>query len=216
VTGILLVRHGQTEWNAGSRSGEYFRGLIDIDLNALGRSQAQAIAQCLCALGVQAIYSSPMQRAVETARPLGQRLDLDIQPCEGLLDIDYGEWAGHSHLEVAARWPEPYRWWRTAPHLVQIPGGECLADVRQRAQEGLRKILEQHSTGTVVLVSHQAVNKVLICSWLGLDNSWFWRVGQDTGCINRFDYDGKDYTVLTLNEVCHLADCWRELHGLLA
>lgn len=213
MTRILLVRHGQTEWNAGSQSGEHFRGRIDIGLNALGVSQAQAVARCLGALQVEAIYSSPLQRAIETARPLGQRLALDIQPCDGLLDIDYGEWAGHSQLEVAARWPEPYSWWRTAPQLVQIPGGECLADVHRRAQQGMSGILQKHGDGTVVLVSHQAVNKVLICSWLGLGTAWFWRVGQDTGCINRFGYDGKDYAVLTLNEVCHLAECHSGLHG---
>jgi len=216
VTRILLVRHGQTEWNAGSQSGEHFRGRIDVGLNALGESQAQAIARCLCALPVQAVYSSPLQRAIDTARPLAQRLALDIQPTEGLLDIDYGEWAGHSQREVAVRWPEPYSWWRTAPHLVQIPGGECLAELHRRVQQGVNKILRQHSDGMVVLVSHQAVNKVLICSWLGLGNAWFWRVGQDTGCINRFDYDGKDYAVLTLNEVCHLADCRSRPGGLPA
>jgi broad specificity phosphatase PhoE len=216
VTRVLLIRHGQTEWNAGSRSGEHFRGRINIGLNAHGVSQAQAIAQCLGELQVQAIYSSPLQRAMDTAQPLSQRLKLDIQQCDGLLDIDYGQWAGHSQREVAAQWPGAYVWWRTAPHLVQVPGGECLADVQARAQESLSKILRQHSDGTVVLVSHQAVNKVLICSWLGLSNAWFWRVGQDTGCINRFDYDGKDYAVLALNEVCHLADCQSGPGGLPA
>jgi broad specificity phosphatase PhoE len=210
VTRILLVRHGQTEWNAGSRSGEHFRGRSDLGLNTVGVSQAQAIARYLGALRVEAIYSSPLQRAIDTARPLARHLRLEIQRCDALLDIDYGEWAGHSHSQVAARWPGPYSWWRAAPYLVQIPGGERLADVHHRAQQGIREITRKHSDGIVVLVSHQAVNRVLICSWLGLGDAWFWRVAQDTGCVNRFDYDGKEYAVLTLNEICHLAGCRQE------
>ena len=211
MTRIVLVRHGQTEWNAGSSSGEHFRGRIDIELNALGRAQSQAVAECLSSLPVEAIYTSPLQRAVSTARALGQRVHQDVQHCDGLLDIDYGEWAGRSQQEVAAQWPELHGRWRLTPHLVQIPGGELLDDVRQRALQGLKTVLDRHSNGLVVLVSHQAVNKVLICAWLGLDNSSFWRIRQDTGCINRFDYGDQSYTVLALNEVCHLAKCRPEL-----
>jgi broad specificity phosphatase PhoE len=92
----------------------------------------------------------------------------------------------------------------TTPDLVHIPGGESLADVRARVCGGLRALLAYHDRDIVVLVGHQVVNKVLICKLLGLENSAFWRIRQDTGCINRFDYDGEAATALTINEVGHL------------
>jgi broad specificity phosphatase PhoE len=204
VVRIILVRHGQTEWNAGRRAGEHFRGRTDIALNRTGEAQAQAVADCLASLDVQAVYASPLQRAMNTARPVADAHGLNVEPCEGLLDIDYGQWAGRSHESVALQWPELYQQWRTAPHRVQIPDGESLADVRHRVRAGLDRILDRHQRGIVVLVGHQVVNKVLVCALLGLDDNAFWRIRQDTGCINRFDYDGEAWTVLTLNELCHL------------
>jgi broad specificity phosphatase PhoE len=204
VLRIVLVRHGQTEWNAGSASGEHFRGQIDVDLNAIGRAQAQAVADRLAEVDVAAIYASPLQRAMHTGQPVARRRGLEVQPIHGLLDINYGQWGGHSFDDVAAQWPDLYKLWRTAPHRVQMPGGESLADVRARIDQGLHEIVARHDGEIVVLVGHQVVNKVSICVILGLDNSAFWRIRQDTCCINRFDHHKGIWNVLTLNEVSHL------------
>jgi broad specificity phosphatase PhoE len=204
VLRIILVRHGQTAWNAGSDLGEHFRGRIDIGLNPTGLAQARSVADCLAPLDVRAVYASPLQRALDTARPIAQGHGLAVEPYQGLLDIDYGQWGGKAHREVSVQWPELYRRWRCTPHLVQIPGGESLADVRERARTGLECLLARHDGEIIVLVGHQVVNKVLVCALLGLENSATWRIRQDTGCINRFDYDGQAFTVLTLNEVHHL------------
>ena len=201
---IILVRHGQTDWNDDGDSGEHFRGRIDIGLNPTGQAQAQSVADCLTLVDVSAIYASPLRRAVDTARPIANRHGLQVEPFQGLLDIDYGQWGGRSHSEVAAQWPDLYRQWVATPHLVQIPGGESLADVRARVTGGLGTLLGHHDREIIVLVGHQVVNKVLICTLLGLEDSAFWRIRQDTGCINRFDYDGEVATALTINEVGHL------------
>ena len=202
---ILLGRHGQTEWNQGSKAGEHFRGRIDIGLNPVGVAQAESLASSLAPLQIAAVYASPLQRALATARPIAQRHGGTVQPTKGLLDIDYGQWSGHSHTEVAAQWPELYHLWLTAPHQVQIPGGESLADVHRRTTAGLQEILAHHNNEIIMLVSHQVVNKVLICAWLGLELAAFWHIRQDTACLNRFDYEGTAFSVLTLNEICHLA-----------
>jgi len=204
VLRIILVRHGQTMWNAESASGEHFRGRIDVDLNETGRAQAQAVAGRLAGVDAAAIYASPLLRALHTAAPLAERRGLHVQPFQGLLDIDYGDWSGRSFDDVAARWPDLYVRWGTAPHLVHIPGGESLADVRSRVCLGIQDVVARHDGEIVVLVGHQVVNKVLICFLLGLDNSSFWRIRQDTCCINRFDHHDGAFTVLTLNEVDHL------------
>jgi broad specificity phosphatase PhoE len=204
VLRIILVRHGQTDWNDGGSSGEHFRGRIDIGLNATGKAQATALADCLALVNVAAIYASPLKRAMDTARPIASRHDLPVMPLQGLLDINYGQWGGRSHREVTHKWPDLYQQWKTVPHLVQIPGGERLADVRARTVAGLKVLHAQHDAKIVALVGHQVVNKMLICALLGLGESAFWRIRQDTGCINRFDYDGESATMLTINEVCHL------------
>jgi broad specificity phosphatase PhoE len=215
VLRIILVRHGQTEWNAGSASGEHFRGRIDVDLNATGLAQAQAVADRLAQVEIAAVYSSPLQRAIHTARPVARGHGLEVTPFQGLLDINYGQWGGRSFDDVAAHWPDLYRQWRTVPHLVQIPGGESLADVRARVGRGLQEIVARHDDEIVLLMGHQVVNKVLVCMMLGLDNSAFWRIRQDTCCINRFDHDGEAFTVLTLNEVDHLPSRPPDLDRLL-
>ena len=211
---ILLVRHGQTEWNQGSESGEHFRGRIDIALNPTGIGQANSLAERLASLKIAAVYASPLQRALSTASPIAAAHDLAPEAFAGLLDIDYGQWSGKSHREVASQWPDLHQRWVRTPHLVQIPQGESLADVRQRAWAGLQTLLGRHEGQIIVLVGHQVVNKVLICALLGLDSSAFWRIRQDTGCINRFDYDGEAFAVLTLNEVSHLLAQPRDLDEL--
>jgi broad specificity phosphatase PhoE len=204
VLRIILVRHGQTDWNDGGPAGEHFRGRIDIGLNPTGIAQAKCVADCLALVDVNAVYASPLQRAMHTAGPIAARHGLQVKPAQALLDINYGQWGGRSHHEVGARWPELYRQWIDAPHLTQIPGGESLDEISDRLDAGLRALLEHHDRQLVVLVGHQVVNKVLICKLLGLGNDAFWRIRQDTGCINRFDYSSKGATALTINEVCHL------------
>lgn len=201
---IILVRHGQTDWNAGGSNGEHFRGRIDLPLNASGIAQARAVADRLATVDIAAVYASPLARAVDTARPVAGGHGLRVEPFAALLDIDYGQWGSRSQLEVAGAWPELYREWQNSPQDVQIPGGERLEDVRLRFVRGLAGLVEQHPSQIVVLVGHQVVNKVAICHLLDLGLGAFWRIRQDNGCINRFDLVNGLATVLTLNEVGHL------------
>jgi len=151
---IILVRHGQTEWNAGERAGEHFRGRMDIALNALGHRQAQAVGARLAGVDLGAVYASPLRRAMATARPIAEAHGLRVVPFDGLLDIDYGQWSGRSHRDVAVEWPDLYRAWRTVPHQVRIPGGESLSDVRARVSDGLATVVTRHDGE---IVAHQPV-----------------------------------------------------------
>jgi broad specificity phosphatase PhoE len=211
---LILVRHGQTDWNGGSPGGEHFRGRLDIPLNRTGIAQAEAVADALAHVAIPAVYASPLSRAIDTARPLAARLALSVQPLDALLDIDYGDWSGHSHREVAEAWPEQYHLWQTAPHRLRIPGGERLEDVRERFSQGLAHLIERHQREIVLLAGHQVVNKVAICHLLGLDLSAFWHIRQDNGCLNRFDVEPGAVTVLTLNELGHLPTRPREIDEL--
>jgi probable phosphoglycerate mutase len=100
--------------------------------------------------------------------------------------------------------PETYRQWRDEPHRARLPGGESLDEVRVRAMAAVEEVIRSNSGKTLVLVSHRVVNKVLICGVLGLDNSHFWQVGQDTTAINLIQYKNGKYVLSFLNETCHL------------
>lgn len=200
MTRLILVRHGETEWNRVER----FRGRIDIELNETGHRQAQAVASRVGAWKPDAIYSSPLKRALQTAQPLAQACGREIKPLETITDIDYGAWGGHSPEEVAAQHSDLYRTWLEAPHLVQFPEGESLEQVRSRAWIAVEEVCAAHARETVVLVSHVVVNRALICAVLGLDNSSLWKIGQDNGAISIVDAKEDEYRLVLLNDTCHL------------
>jgi broad specificity phosphatase PhoE len=209
-TRIYLVRHGQTEWNRQER----FRGRIDIPLNETGQRQAELVAVYLREKSVAAVYTSPLQRALQTAWPIAQAHNLSPTVLSGIVDIDYGEWQGLSPAEVRQRHPDLLDRWYSVPHLVQIPGGESLENVRSRALAALHAQLNRselqmsdaRSPEGIVLVTHQIVIKVLVCALLGLDNSHIWRIQQDNACIDIFDWDGSHFTAILVNGTDHLRD----------
>ena len=171
MTELLLIRHGETEWNAG----EIFRGRADVSLNEKGVVQAKLLGEYLKTSRLEAVYSSPLQRAVRTAEKIAKLHSLDVRTEPALIDMDYGEWQGMSLVEVRKIYKNLYIKWMKSPKNVKFPGGEDLDDVKNRTVAAIKKIVKNHK-GSVVLVSHRVVNKVLICALLGLDNSHFWNI----------------------------------------
>ena len=202
ATRIVLVRHGQTAWNREVR----FRGQADPALDGLGLQQAQATADYVARRWpVQAVYASPMSRAMQTAEAVAEAHDLVAQPFEGLLDIDFGAWQGHSPTEVKREYPDLLKDWYEIPHTVQIPGGESLDIVRERVVAGLSTVVDRHRGQTVGMVGHTVVNRVLLCSILDLGNEHFWRLRQGTCAVNVFDVDQEGTaTLVVFNDTSHL------------
>ncbi len=194
MTEIILARHGETEWNVQG----VFRGRVDIELNETGIKQAELLAEYLSDLKVEAVYSSPLRRALKTAEVIASHRKLDVKIAPGLIDIDFGEWQGLSHQEVKDRYKELYGKWLNNPDKVKIPAGESLADVRKRAIGVVDEVTAKHE-GTVVLVSHRVVSKVLICALLGLDNSHFWNIRLDTCGITTFTYENERFILTEHN-----------------
>jgi broad specificity phosphatase PhoE len=200
MTSVYLVRHGQTAWN----KEEIFRGRTDVPLDQTGLIQAELAGQYFKGMEIHAIYSSPLSRAWQTAQKIAQIHQLKIEPLEGIIDMSFGDWEGHAHQEIRQMDNETYRQWIDSPHMVKLPGGESLDDVRGRTMAALEEVLRKHSEKTLVLVSHRVVCKVLICSILGLDNSHFWQIAQDTTAINLIQYKKGKYILSLMNETCHL------------
>lgn len=200
MTSIYLVRHGQTAWN----KEEIFRGRTDIPLDETGLKQAELAAEYFKGMAIQDIYSSPLSRAWQTAEKISRFHHLRVQPLEGLIDMSFGNWEGHAHQEIREIDAETYRQWRDEPHLARLPGGERLEDVKKRAMGALEEVIRLHPEKILVLVSHRVVNKVLICGILGIDNSHFWQIAQDTTAINLIQYKRGRYVLSFMNETCHL------------
>ncbi|TET86551.1 MAG: histidine phosphatase family protein [Dehalococcoidia bacterium] len=204
MTRIIVVRHGQTAWNEGQ--GERFRGRAEVELDDKGIKQAGATAARLAQWEAAAIYSSPLKRALSTANILAEPLKLQVQPTEGLIDIDYGRWQGLSLKEAAEDDSKLYKLWLKSPHLVTFPQGESLEKVQKRVVSAVESLVPQHPGQSIVLVSHKVVCKVLFCSLLGLDTSHFWELQQDPCAINLVEVGENAVAIVSLNDNCHLKE----------
>jgi broad specificity phosphatase PhoE len=213
---IILIRHGHTAWNVGEERGQRFRGTIDLPLADEGLAQATATARRLAAAPLAAIYASPLQRATRTAQAIAEPHGLPVQLLPGLTSMNYGDWAGQLHTDVARYWPELYRRWRHDPFSIQIPGGDSALDLRRRVVSAVRHILTCHADGqTIALISHQVVTKTLICALVGLDTTTYQRFGQDLCNLSRIDYDPvtAQYVLAGLNDTCHLTSALPSAEG---
>jgi broad specificity phosphatase PhoE len=199
MTELILARHGETEWNVE----EVFRGRIDIELDEKGVRQAELLAQYLRGVKIDAVYSSPLRRALNTAEVIARYHKLKVKIAPGLIDFDFGKWQGLRHQEVKRRYKKLYAQWLENPHLIRMPDGESLDEVRERALMVVDEVVTKHE-GTVVMVSHRVVNKVLICALLGLDNSHFWNIRQDTCGMTTFVYEKGRFILTKHNDTSYL------------
>lgn len=183
---VYLVRHGQTPLN---ESG-VLRGLADPSLDEVGQRQARLLGAALGSRKPSVVVASPLRRAVQTARPVADRARLDVVTDGRLVDRDYGPWTGVSKERVIALWGS----------VDDAPGVEAKSVVRERAVAGLTDIAGRYRGGTVVAVSHDAVNREVLTAFdpgLGDPDA----LPQDNGCFNTLELREGRWTVLTVNEV---------------
>jgi broad specificity phosphatase PhoE len=201
MTRIILVRHGQTEWNRVER----FRGRADVPLNETGRAQAELTGRRIAAeWRPMAVYSSPLLRAVRTAEAIAGHFDLPVQVHPDLTDINYGKWQGLTPDEVREQWPKMIDDWYNTPASIRIPGGETLEELRSRALGAIDELVKRHDGQTIVVVGHTVINRIILIGVLGLGNDRFWRLRQDTCAINSFEAEGGNFTLVSLNDTFHL------------
>lgn len=195
---LLLIRHGQTASNKERR----FVGRLDVPLNETGRSQAAALGQRLSGLRHQALYSSHLSRAVETARSLGEPVTI-----QDLQELNQGEWEGRPGHEVMAEFPEFFAQWVKDPATLRVPGGETLAECQARAVGALQDLLANHTPGDpVVVVSHQMVIHTVVLNALGLPLRQLRKLKQGNTAVNLLGWRDGDWVVRRLNDRDHLED----------
>jgi probable phosphoglycerate mutase len=159
---FYLVRHGETDANVARR----FAGWSDDRLNERGRQQCVELGSRLAGVGIEAVYTSPVRRTVESAEILAAELGAGVRTLHDLREIDVGPWKGLTAEEVAARWPAEYSAWLGAPHRFGLKGREALSDVQERALDALDQMAHAQLTAPdapALVVSHLAVLRVL---WL--------------------------------------------------
>jgi broad specificity phosphatase PhoE len=148
VTTILMARHGETDWNRDQR----FQGHADPPLNELGREQAQALAEGLAGERLDAVYTSPLHRASETAAIVAARLGLEAEPLDGLREVDVGSWSGLTRTDVEQRFPDGYRRWLDFGHGWD--DGESYDDLGKRVLATLAELAARHPGGRILVVTH--------------------------------------------------------------
>jgi probable phosphoglycerate mutase len=187
---LLLVRHGETEWNRVAR----FQGGIDVPLNENGRKQAQQAAEFLKDVPIDFAVSSPMLRPKETAELiLKNHPNIKLELQEKLKEINHGLWEGKLESEIKQEYADLLYQWQIAPETVQMPEGENLQQVWDRAIACWDGIIEAAGVSdtelkTGLVVAHDAINKVILCHVLGLSPASIWSIKQGNGAVTVIDY----------------------------
>ena len=202
---LLLVRHGETDWNRQGR----FQGQIDIPLNANGRAQAEAAGGFLAPVPIQRAYTSSMARPRQTAEViLTSHPGVPLTSTTGLVEIGHGLWEGRLEREIGEGWPQLLADWKRAPETVQMPEGETIHDVWQRSLRTWQTIAASlDADETALVVAHDAVNKTILCALLGLTPADIWMIKQGNGGVTVIDYpQGSNGTavVAAMNLTAHL------------
>jgi probable phosphomutase (TIGR03848 family) len=180
MTVLMLIRHGENDYLKQNRLPGR---LPDIHLNMHGREQAQALAESLKALRIRAIYSSPLERAIETAEPLAQRLGLAIQLRPGLTDTNVGEWEGRllKDLRKLPLWKQV----QELPSHVRFPGGESILETQKRVVREIDNICQVHKPKEMVaVVFHADPIKAVLAHFLGLPLDNFQKLGVAAGSLS--------------------------------
>ena len=165
MTSLILIRHGETDWNVEGR----YQGQADPPLNAKGVAQAHKLAQALSSASLDVLYTSPLRRARQTAQILAETLGLPLHLEPRLMEIHQGDWQGRLRADIAARYPDLFRRWQTEPWVVTPPGGESLAQVQARVYAALDEILSRHQGQRIGLVTHRIPIALTKVRYQGLD-----------------------------------------------
>jgi len=192
---FLLIRHGENDY---VKKGRMAGRAVGIHLNESGRHQAQALAERLKDAPIKAIYSSPLERALETAAPLAQTLSLEVIPRPGLIETDIGEWAGKTFKSLSR-----LKVWRAVqftPSRVRFPGGESFQETQFRICQEIETLSTQHDLKDLIACfSHADPIKMAVAYYLGMPLDTFQRLMVSTGSITALMIGEHGSRLLTLN-----------------
>jgi phosphoserine phosphatase len=197
---LVLVRHGQTDWNVNGR----YMGWTDEGLSKEGLRQAEELARRLEQWPLSAVFSSPLSRAASTAEIVARRHSLAVQSLEELGEMRIGEWEGMYAGDIAARYPSLWKTWRTRPGDFRMPGGESLREVRERAVRAFDRMTESPDGRMVLAVTHDVVVRLLTAYCLGITEDIYRRLEVGNASLTVIERDGGKLKLRVLNDTAHL------------
>lgn len=164
MTRLVLIRHGETDWNVDGR----YQGQADPPLNSRGLEQAHQLSEELEPIGLHLLYSSPLLRALQTARVLASHLKLPLKEEPRLMEIHQGDWQTRLRAEIQNLYPDLFHLWESEPWEVTPPGGEHLSQVQRRVENALDEILALHPNHRIGLVTHRIPIALIKIRYQGL------------------------------------------------
>jgi probable phosphomutase (TIGR03848 family) len=199
TTYVFLIRHGENDWVGTDRLAGRTPG---VHLNDKGRQQAQNLVALLAEQGLDAIYSSPLERCLETAEPLATARSLNVLTHPGLLEVDYGDWRG-ANLKELNQLPE----WQLVQHYpssFRFPNGETLREVQNRVVTTIEELHRQHPNQVIALFSHGDMIRTAVAHYIGAPIDLFQRVVISTAAISVIAFHNQRPTVLQVNYTAEL------------
>ncbi|MBR7025422.1 MAG: histidine phosphatase family protein [Selenomonadaceae bacterium] len=200
MTRIFLIRHGETEWNKQNK----LQGNADIHLSPEGFLQAANLVKHLPFSHADAIYSSDLVRAMDTAIILAERFNLTVKMMPELREMNYGDWEGRFISELLARYPKEFGKFFTDPERCHPPNGETFLECQARVMIGIRDIIANHEDQSVIVVSHGAAIRLMIGAALDMPIHKIWAISQSNTALNVLRVDDGEFTVELVNSTTHL------------
>jgi len=208
---LYFLRHGQTTL---SRDDSFCGSGLDPELTPAGLEMARAFAAAYRSKSWRAIYSSNLQRAISSARPICEVLGIKLQVNPDLSEIAYGKWEGLTKERVEREFHDDYANWRADPAWHAPTGGELATTVARRGLGAIENIKQQHSEGNVLVVSHKATIRIILCDLLGIDiGSFRHRLGCPVGSVSVLEFTREGSLLHSLADRSHLSEELRSLPG---
>ncbi|MDX1379008.1 MAG: histidine phosphatase family protein [Anaerolineales bacterium] len=193
---LLLIRHGENDF---TKTNKLAGRLPKVHLNEQGQKQAQALGEALKGVPIKAVYSSPLERAMETAKPIAKSVGVKIKKEKGLLETDVGDWQGRSLKRLYL-----YKHWKVvqhAPSRAQFPNGESFYECQTRVVGAIDSILSKHKQKDIIAcVFHADPIKLAVAHYLGLPLDQFQRLGCDTGSVSVLALNKMGAHLMKLNQ----------------
>ena len=197
---LILVRHGETVYNAQAR----FTGQSDVPLSVLGKRQTAVLGECLATESLDVIVTSDLERTRVMAEAIARYHALPIWEDSDLRELALGEWEGYTYDEVLARDADLVAQWQVDPTTYAPPGGETVAQLRDRCARALRHWQTRYPEVSVLWVTHGGLIGVLLCHLLEIDLNRRWQFRHDNASICEIHINGERATIVRLNETAHL------------
>ena len=202
MTKLLLVRHGESEYNVAHR----FAGFVDIDLTEAGCRQVERLRDRLKADKIDAVYSSDLKRARRTAEIVIEGRPLTITTCPELREISYGEVEGLLFADIKSRYPDLANQLATSELDLAFPGGETFTAFVDRVVTFKERLAKHGATDTVLIVAHGGPLRALLCAMLGISQSCWWQLSIDNASLSIMETHSRGVVLNQLNETTYLKD----------